>query len=184
MTEKAPRIGYFVPDTEYITLSIQASNYTHLHGGLERPMQIGIAATINRQFQQLMMSIAMVCGAVFGVGCLPFCFRYSEDLENATVKVSLFWLVYCLLAMHNLFSAPYAYSVFTNINWLWGSRLEYLFTFCGILFLSYMHLFNRRYLNPVIYYIAVILLVFNIIITLFHLRKYLSVWLCLVRSML
>jgi hypothetical protein len=30
-----------------------------------------------------------------------------------------------------------------------------------------MHLFNRRYLNPVIYYIAVALLVFNIIFTLF-----------------
>ena len=51
VTEKAPRIGYFVPETEYITLSIQASNYTHLHGGLERPMQIGVAGTINRQFQ-------------------------------------------------------------------------------------------------------------------------------------
>ncbi|MFV5509465.1 diguanylate cyclase domain-containing protein [Acinetobacter sp. 197] len=169
VTEKAPRIGYFVPDTEYITLSIQASNYTHLHGGLERPMQIGIAATSNRQFQQLMMSIAMVCGAVFGVGVFTILFsifRGSRERNSKSIFVFGWFIVF--LAMHNLFSAPYAYSVFTNINWLWGSRLEYLFTFfAAFFFLSYMHLFNRRYLNPVIYYIAVILLVFNIIITLF-----------------
>lgn len=169
VTEKAPRIGYFIADTEYITLSIQASNYTHLHGGLERPMQIGIASTINRQFQQLMMSIAMVCGAVLGVGVFTILFsifRGSRERNSKSIFVFGWFIVF--LALHNLFSAPYAYSVFTNINWLWGTRLEYLFTFlAGLFFLTYMHLFNQRYLNPVVYYIAVALLVFNISMTLF-----------------
>src|SRR5690606_914900 len=54
------------------------------------------------------------------------------------------------------------------INWLWGTPLEDLFTFlAAVFFLSDMHLFNRRYLNPVIYYIAVAFLDLNSIFTLF-----------------
>ncbi|MFW2047296.1 diguanylate cyclase, partial [Acinetobacter variabilis] len=64
--ERAPRIGYFGPESEYFTMSIQASNYTHLHGGIEQTIRIGTAGTINRQYQQLMMSISMVCGLVLG----------------------------------------------------------------------------------------------------------------------
>lgn len=169
ITAKAPRIGYFVPDKEYVTLSIQASNYTHLHGGLERPMQIGVAATINRQFQQLMMSIAMVCGAVLGVGVFNILFsifRGSQKRNSKSIFVFGWFIVF--LALHNLFSAPYAYAVFTSINWLWGTRLEYLFTFLAVLFfLSYMYLFNRRYLNPIIYYIGVAFLLLNISVALF-----------------
>ena len=41
VTEKAPKIASFVPQNEYFTLSIQVSNYTNLHGGLEKPLKIG-----------------------------------------------------------------------------------------------------------------------------------------------
>ena len=169
ITEKAPRIGYFVADSEYITLSIQASNYTHLHGGLERPMQIGVAGTVNRQFQQLMMSIAMACGAVLGVGVFNILFSiFRGSKERNSKSIFVFGCFIIFLALHNMFSAPYAYSVFTNIDWLWGTRLEYLFTFLAVLFfLSYMHLFNQRYLKPLIYYIAIVLLILNISVTLF-----------------
>ncbi len=84
--------------------------------------------------------------SIFGI-------RGSRERNSKSIFVFGWFIVF--LALHNLFSAPYAYWVFTNINWLWGTRLEYLFTFiAAFFFLSYMHLFNRRYLNPVIYYIA------------------------------
>ncbi|MGE8538654.1 MAG: diguanylate cyclase [Acinetobacter sp.] len=169
LTEKAPRIGYFVADSEYMTLSIQASNYTHLHGGLERPIEIGLGGTINRQFQLLMMSIAMTCGAVLGVGIFNILFsvfRGSKERNSESIFVFGWFIIF--LALHNMFSAPYAYSIFINIDWLWGTRLEYLFAFLAILFFfTYMHLFNRRYLNPLIYYVAVGLLIINIGVTLF-----------------
>ncbi|WP_429763927.1 hypothetical protein [Acinetobacter towneri] len=63
-TENAPRIAYFVPESEYFTLTIQASSFQSLQGGLKNPMKIGLSRTINQQYQRLMMSIAMICGAV------------------------------------------------------------------------------------------------------------------------
>lgn len=169
VTERSPRIGYFVPESEYFTMSIQVSNYTRLHGGLEQPLRIGTAITINRQYQQLMMSISMVCGMVLGVGCFTILFSVFRGSEQRNSKsIFIFGVFIIFLALHNLFSAPYAYSIVTKISWLWGTRLEYLFTFLAILFfLSYMYLFNRRYLHPLIYFMAAVWLVLNCVVTLF-----------------
>ena len=68
------------------------------------------------------------------------------------------------LALHNLFAAPYAYTAFTDINWIWGLRLQYLFSFLAILFfLSYMFLFNQRYLHRWVYCAALLLIAINLV---------------------
>lgn len=168
VTENAPRIAYFVAENEYFTLSIQASNFSALHGGIENPMRIGVAQVINRQFQQLMMSIAMVCGAVLGIGLFTILFAVFRGSKQRNSKsIFVFGIFIVFLALHNMFSAPYAYTAFTNISWLWGTRLEYLFTYCAILFfISYIHLLNRRYLHPLNYQTAMLLLALNIAVTL------------------
>ena len=81
ITEKASRIAYFVPESEYFSLAIQASSVNSLHGGFEAPMKIGVAKTINRQFQLHMMSIALVCGAVLGVGLSTILFAIFKGSE-------------------------------------------------------------------------------------------------------
>ncbi len=81
-TENAPRIAYFVAQDEYFTLTIQASSFNMLHGGFENPMRIGLARTVNRQFQQQMMSIAMVSGAVLGVGLFTILFSVFRGLRG------------------------------------------------------------------------------------------------------
>ncbi len=166
--ERAPRIGYFVPESEYFTMSIQASNYTHLHGGIEQPIRIGTAGTINRQYQQLMMSISIVCGLVLGVGFFTILFSmFRGSTERNSKSIFIFGLFIIFLALHNFFAAPYAYSIVTKLGWLWGTRLEYLFTFLAILFfLSYMYLFNQRYLHRFIYSVAAGLLLLNCVVTL------------------
>lgn len=168
LTEKAPRISYFIPKDQNVTLTIQASNYTHLHGGLEKPMRIGLARTVNLQFQRQMISIAMVCGAVFGVGVFTMLFSAFRGKSQRNSKtIFIFGIFIIFLALHNLFSVPYAYTVFTSIDWLWGTRFEYLFTHCAILFfISYMHLSNERYINRYIYYVGVVFLLMNIVVTL------------------
>ena len=139
-TENAPRIAYFVPDRPYFTLSIQASNFNKLGGGLESPMHIGIAKTINRHYQQLMMSIAMICGAVFGVGLFTTMFSIFRGSDERNSRgIFVFGIFILFLALHNLFTAPYAYTTFLDINWLWGIRLEYLFIYLAVMFfLSYV----------------------------------------------
>ncbi|WP_374574312.1 diguanylate cyclase domain-containing protein [Acinetobacter sp.] len=168
VTENAPRIAYFVAENEYFTLSIQASSFSELHGGIENPMHIGVSQVINRQFQQLMMSIAMVCGAVLGIGLFTILFAVFRGSKQRNSKsIFVFGIFIVFLALHNMFSAPYAYTAFTNISWLWGTRLEYLFTYGAILFfISYIHLLNRRYLHPLNYQIAMLLLALNIAVTL------------------
>ena len=118
-TENAPRIAYFVPDSPYFTLSIQASNFNKLRGGLESPMHIGVAKTVNRHYQQLMMSIAMICGAVFGVGMFTTMFSiFRGSNERNSKSIFVFGIFILFLALHNLFTAPYAYTTFLDINWL------------------------------------------------------------------
>ncbi|WP_373686214.1 diguanylate cyclase domain-containing protein [Acinetobacter sp. YH12054] len=166
-TENAPRIAYFVAQDEYFTLTIQASSFNSMHGGFENPMRIGIAKTVNRQFQRQMMSIGMVSGAVLGVGLFTILFSVFRGLRGRNSRSNLvFGLFIVFLASHNLFSAPYAYTTFTDINWLWGTRLEYLFTYlASIFFLSYIHLLSRRYLFTLNYQIAMLLLSLNISVT-------------------
>ncbi|MEZ2903118.1 diguanylate cyclase domain-containing protein [Acinetobacter terrestris] len=168
-TENAPKIAYFVSKQEYFTLSIQASNFNHLHGGLENSMRIGIGTTVTRQFQQLMMSIGLICGAVLGVGIFTLMFSvFQGKVDRSSIRVFVFGIFIVFLALHNLFSAPYAYTTFTNLSWIWGLRLEYLFTYFAIaFFLTYMFLLNWRYLHPIVYFISMSIFVVDIILTLF-----------------
>ncbi|CAM4078229.1 GGDEF domain-containing protein [Acinetobacter pragensis] len=168
VTENAPKIAYFIAEKEYFTLAIQASSFSSLHGGLENPMRIGIAKTINRQFQQLMMSIAVVCGGVLGIGFFTILFSLFRGSKQRNSKsIFVFGIFIIFLALHNFFSAPYAYTTVTEIDWLWGTRLEYLFTYLTILFfISYIHFLNARYLHRLNYQIAMLLLALNIGVTL------------------
>jgi diguanylate cyclase (GGDEF)-like protein len=169
LTENAPRIAFMVVKKEYFTLTIQASNFDPLHGGLENPMRIGTSKTITRQFEQLMMSIGLVCGAVLGVGIFTLMFSiFQGKIGRSSIRVFVFGIFILFLALHNLFSAPYAYTVFTDISWIWGRRLEFLFTyFAVVFFLSYMILLNQRYLHPIIYFVAMLVLGINIVVTVF-----------------
>ena len=167
-TENAPRIAYFVPESEYFTLTIQASSFQSLQGGLKNPMKIGLARTIEQEYQRLMMSIAMISGAVLGVGLFTLMFSaFSLANGGKTKLMFIFGLFIVFLALHNLFSPPYAYTTFLNLSWSWGIRLEYLFSFIAILFfLSYMFLLSSRYLHRWVYSAAMLLLSFNIGVTL------------------
>ena len=167
-TENAPRIAYFVPESEYFTLTIQASSFQSLQGGLKNPMKIGLGRTIEQEYQRLMMSIAMISGAVLGVGLFTLMFSaFSLANGGNTKRIFIFGIFIVFLALHNLFSPPYAYTTFLNLSWSWGIRLEYLFSFIAILFfLSYMFLLSSRYLHRWVYSAAMLLLSFNIGVTL------------------
>lgn len=167
ITESAPRIAYFVLEKQYFTLSFQVSNFNLLHGGLENPMRIGLGKTIALKFQQFMMSIGLMCGAVLGVGLFTLMFSVFQKLIGRnSIRVFVFGIFIIFLALHNLFSAPYAYTAFTDMSWLWGTRLESLFTYFTIaFFLTYMHLLSRRYLNGIIYCTAMLVLGLNVVVT-------------------
>ncbi len=129
-TEKAPRIAYFVPESEYFTLTIQASSFQSLQGGLKNPMKIGLGRTINQQYQRLMMSIGMICGAVLGIGLFTLMFSaFSLANGGKTKRIFIFGIFIVFLALHNLFSAPYAYTTFLNLSWSWGIRLNIYLVF-------------------------------------------------------
>ncbi len=110
----------------------------------------------------------MISGAVLGVGLFTLMFSaFSLANGGKTKLMFIFGLFIVFLALHNLFSPPYAYTTFLNLSWSWGIRLEYLFSFLAILFfLSYMFLLSSRYLHRWVYSAAMLLLSFNIGVTL------------------
>lgn len=166
--EKNPRIAYLIPEHAYFSLAIQVSSQHSLYGGLEKPIKIGISRVINQKFHLHMMSIAMICGAVLGVGVFTILFSMARgSVARNSKSIFVFGLFIVFLALYNLFSAPYAYSVFSNINWLWGTRLEYLFSFAAIgFFLTHMHWKNNCYVRRPVYMGAMLVLSLNVGITL------------------
>lgn len=159
------QIAYFIADSEYFTLAIQASSFQNFKGGLEQSIKIGLSRTINYQYQRLMMSVAMISGGVLGIGLFTLVFSFFRGVMPPNAQsVFVFGIFIIFLALHNLFAAPYAYTAFTDINWMWGLRLQYLFSFLAILFfLSYMFLFNKRYLHRWVYCAALLLIAINLV---------------------
>lgn len=162
--ERATRIAYFIPQQEQFSLTIQVSSHQYLHGGLERPIKIGFARYMDRQFQTYMMSIGMVCGAVLGMGLFTILFSLFRGVQVKYSKsIFMFGLFIVFLALHNLFAAPHAYTFFTDIDWLWGTRLEYLFSLAAIgFFLTYMHGMHSRYLHRWVYSFFMLLITVNV----------------------
>ena len=95
-----------------------------------------------------------------------FSMFHGSDKRNSK-SFFVFGIFILFLALHNLFTAPYAYTTFLDINWLWGIRLEYLFIYLAVMFfLSYMYLLNQYYLQRWIYTVSILVLTLNIVITL------------------
>lgn len=159
------RLAHFIADSEYFTLAIQASSFQNFRGGLEHSIKIGLSRTINYQYQRLMMSVAMISGGVLGIGLFTLVFSFFRGVMSPNAQsMFVFGIFIVFLALHNLFAAPYAYTAFTDINWIWGLRLQYLFSFLAILFfLSYMFLFNQRYLHRWVYCAALLLIAINLV---------------------
>lgn len=167
-TMMAPKLTSFFSQDNEVEITLQASSFNHIRGGLENPIFIGFSQPILQKFYRQVIPLSLMSGVLLMIGSFMLLFslyrRQSHYFENPLLFLSLFILC---LSLRTFFAVPFLYSLFTDISWLWGTRGEYLFTqFACLFFLLYIYLLPQKLVHRYIFYISSILILMNIGITL------------------
>jgi len=146
-----------------VTITIQASSYHHIRGGLENSMFIG--------FNHQVIPLSVISGVLLMIGCFMVFFAVFRSLKTQAGNLLLFLGLFILcLSLRSFFAVPFIYTLFTNISWVWGTRFEYLLTeLATLFFLIYIYLLPYRLLNPYLLKITALLISINVAVTLFTL---------------
>ncbi|WP_157883281.1 sensor domain-containing diguanylate cyclase [Acinetobacter sp. NCu2D-2] len=167
-TMMAPKLASFFSDRRDVELTIQASSFKHIRGGLENQMYMGYTQPILHQFYRQVIPLSLTSGMLFMTGSFMLLFVLYRSrqtfLKNPLLYLSLFILFF---SFRSFFAVPFLYSLFTNINWLWGTRFEYLLTeLASISFVFYLYLLPLNLIHRWIFRTSLVLIVINIVLTL------------------
>lgn len=134
-TMMAPKLASFFPSQREVTLTIQASSYHHIRGGLENSMFIGFNQPILDKFYDQVIPLSVISGVLLMIGCFMVFFAVFRSLKTQAGNLLLFLGLFILcLSLRSFFAVPFIYTLFTNISWVWGTRFEYLLTELATLF--------------------------------------------------
>ncbi len=166
-TMLAPKVTSFFSQNKEIEITLQASSFKHIRGGLENPVYIGFSHPILHKFYRQVIPLSLMSGILLMTGSFMLLFalyrRPSGYLKNPILFLSLFILC---LSLRSFFAVPFLYSLFTNISWLWGTRAEYLLTeFACLFFILYLYLLPKNLIHRYIFNISIVLILCNILIT-------------------
>lgn len=167
-TMMAPKLVSFFSHDDEVEITLQASSFNHIRGGLENSIFIGFSQPILHKFYRQVIPLSLMSGVLLMIGSFMLLFslyrRQGHYFENPLLFLSLFILC---LSLRTFFAVPFLYSLFTDISWLWGTRGEYLFTeFACLFFLLYIYLLPQKLVHRYIFYISSVLILMNIGITL------------------
>lgn len=124
--EMAPRLGQFIPKSEAIQLTIQISSFNHIRGGVENSINIGEEAVVTEKYNSSMIVTLFINGCLFIIGIFMVLFSLFRRSESLFLFFGLFST---LISVRAVFSVPFYYTViFLSMDWLWGTRLEYILT--------------------------------------------------------
>ncbi|MEK5036915.1 ATP-binding protein [Sporosarcina sp. FSL K6-3457] len=124
--EMAPKTGYFIAQSDEVLLTMQISSFDHIRGGVENTIFVGEASVVSRKFQTEMMITLFLSGAILIVGVFMILLAWYRKSE---IILFIFGLFAMLIAIRSLFAVPFYYTIlFSNMSWLWGTRIEYLLT--------------------------------------------------------
>nr|WP_306670408.1 GGDEF domain-containing protein [Acinetobacter sp. YH16049] len=170
-TMMAPKLASFFPSQREVTITIQASSYHHIRGGLENSMFIGFNQPILDKFYDQVIPLSVISGVLLMIGCFMVFFAVFRSLKTQAGNLLLFLGLFILcLSLRSFFAVPFIYTLFTNISWVWGTRFEYLLTeLATLFFLIYIYLLPYRLLNPYLLKITALLISINVAVTLFTL---------------
>lgn len=125
-SEMAPSIGYLFATSTEIELTMQVSSFQHIRGGLENTIYFGAAPTVAKSIIRQMNVALFINSGIFVIGLFTLSFASFRKEEKSFMVFGLFCL---FISFRALFTEPFYYTIlFPKISWLWGTRLEYLFT--------------------------------------------------------
>jgi len=164
-TEMSPMLGYFVPITEEILLTLQISSFNDLRGGLENSMYIGDAAVVGQNFYTNVIWMLFVIGCIVIMGIFTILFAWFRRQERKFLIFGLFCISYAIQAF---FGDPFFYTLtLLRVSFEWGTRLEYLFAEASLLMLillfsQWYPKFSKRVLTSV-FAVTVLIMLLTIV---------------------
>lgn len=162
----APKIGYFTPETDEVTLTFQVSSFEHIRGGFENSIFFGDADTVVRKFNSNLIFNLFINGAIFIIGLFLLLLTLHQKRGLSNFIFGSFCMV---ISARALFSVPFYYTIlFPKISWLWGTRLEYILTEASSgLFVIFIWSLHQRFFSKRIMQILVSVAFIPMVITLF-----------------
>ena len=164
----APKLVSFFPNKTDVVITIQASSFQHICGGLENSIYIGFNKLILHKFYGQVIPLSIVSGVLLMIGCFMVLFALYRIAQKQPSHVWLFLGIFILcLSLRSFFAVPFIYTLFTNIPWLWGTRLEYLLTeLVCLFFLLYVYLLPHQLIHRFLLLITCAVIIVNVVVTL------------------
>ncbi|MBS4210356.1 ATP-binding protein [Bacillus sp. FJAT-50079] len=155
-TEMSPRIGYFFAQSDEVLLTIQVSSFDHIRGGLENSIYFGEASTVSRKFNTNIIGTLFINGCIFIIGLFMVLFSLYRRQEQVFFIFGMFSM---LISVRALFAVPFYYTLlFSDMSWLWGTRLEYILTEASSLFYVILlwHWHKEEFSKKVLYVLSIV----------------------------
>lgn len=167
-TEMAPKLVSFFPNKTDVVITIQVSSFQHIRGGLENSIFIGFNKPILYKFYRQVIPLTIVSGVLLMIGCFMVLFALYGIAQKQPSHIWLFLGLFMLcLSLRSFFAVPFIYTLFTNISWLWGTRLEYLLTeLVCLFFLLYIFLLPHQLIHRFLLQVTCVMIGINIVVTL------------------
>ncbi|TCB56909.1 GGDEF domain-containing protein [Acinetobacter terrae] len=167
-TEMAPKLVSFFPNKTDVVITIQVSSFQHIRGGLENSIFIGFNKPILHKFYRQVIPLTIVSGVLLMIGCFMVLFALYRIAQRQSSHIWLFLGLFILcLSLRSFFAVPFIYTLFTNISWLWGTRLEYLLTeLVCLFFLLYIFLLPHQLIHRFLLQVTCVMIGINIVVTL------------------
>ncbi|MGN7478719.1 7TM diverse intracellular signaling domain-containing protein [Solibacillus silvestris] len=154
--EMSPSIGYFFAQSDEVLLTIQVSSFNHIRGGLENSIYFGEASTVSRKFNMNIIATLFINGCIFIIGLFMVLFSLYRRQEQAFFIFGMFSM---LISARALFADPFYYTlIFSDMSWLWGTRLEYILTEASSMFYVILlwHWHKEEFSKKVMYVLAAV----------------------------
>lgn len=165
--EMSPQTGYFSAQSDEIMLTMQVSSFDHIRGGIENTIYFGEASTVTEKFTKNVIGMLFINGGIFIIGLFMMLFAWFRRRQGLVFLV--FGLFAMLISIRALFTAPFYYTlIFTEMSWLWGTRLEYILTEAiSMFYVILLWKWHEKEFSKKVMYGLVFIHILLIIITLF-----------------
>ncbi|WP_298142993.1 GGDEF domain-containing protein [uncultured Acinetobacter sp.] len=134
-TQMAPRLLIFTLDKSEFDIRLDFSSYQHIRGGPQNALVMGYEEPIRRHFYHHIIPATWVSGMLVMISLFMALFAiYRLKLQQPILPLLFLSLFILCFSLRSFFAVPFAYTLFTSIEWLWGTRIEYLLTALSCLF--------------------------------------------------
>ena len=131
--------------TDTLQMILQIANFWHAKGGVAKPIVMGNSAGVLLNYHQHIALDLVLAGCLFMGGL----FFWGLSVFGRNDKIIFYFSIFCIIASYRMIGTePYVlHSLFPQLSWWVGVRLEYLSLVLGVaLFFSiHPHAVSKRY---------------------------------------